>query len=189
MSVWTTRSLEKNNEFIVIKHKLKGINYSLKGIKFRDSYAVIEKNSKLYFELKKMPMLKDMEEFPLLHLRKLKFITRTSDVQMIYGRDVYVKYINALQKAIEVEKVEQKQEEEKQHLEDNTKCKYRSENTDELCAMIALEQSPSGYCTRHILKEPKLKELGIEVPRMIPKKEKAEWKEKVAKKLANLNKN
>ena len=88
MTVWTTRTTNRSGEYIVIKHQLRGINYRVKGVRFRDGYAVVEKGSKTHAELKKIPLLQNAEEFELLHLRKLRFITRTADVKAVYGTDV-----------------------------------------------------------------------------------------------------
>lgn len=183
MSVWTTRSLNKDCNYIVIKHTIRGINYSIQGVKFRDGYAVVEANSKTYNELKKIPVLRNAEEFPLIHLRKLKFITRTLDVKTIYGQDVYRRYLAVLQQELDKEKQEKVEVEEKIHIEESPKCTFRSEQTDQLCEHNALEKSPSKYCKRHILLDPKLSELGYEVPKFMTKKERSELRDKIAEKL------
>jgi hypothetical protein len=191
MSVWSTKALNRNSEFIVVKHKLRGINYTVKGIKFRDGFAVVEKDSKTYFELKKLPVLRNMEEFPLLHLRKLKFITRTADVKLIFGQDVYRVYLAALQIALDNEAEQAEEalviahaEQEVSHLTEDVKCHFRSPNSGELCNFPYLKKSLSKYCTKHILEDPKLEEMGFEkVPRFISKKERQELKEKIANKL------
>jgi hypothetical protein len=95
MSIWTTKTLDRGREYIVIKHTLRGVNYVVNGIRFRESYAVVEKGSKTYAMLKKIPVLRQAEEFPLSHLRKLKFITRIADIKQVYGQDVYVKFLEA----------------------------------------------------------------------------------------------
>lgn len=190
MSIWTTKALNRGTEFIVVQHKLKGINYNIKGVKFRDGYAVVEKGSKVYLELKKVPMLRDMREFPLIHLRKLKFITRTADIKLIYGQDVYYKYLEVLEQTLEVESEEREIQQEvvhkiqeETHISEDVKCHFKSENTGELCSFPYLKKSPSKYCVRHILQDPGLEALGYKVPRFMTKKEKQELKEKIASKL------
>lgn len=196
MSVWLTKSSGRDRDYIVLKHTLRGANYAMNGVQFRNGYAVVEKDSKVYFDLKKIPVLKAAQEFPLIFLRKLPFITRALDVKLVYGADVYTQYLKQLdielnkekqQKVIqkEVEKIEQ----EKAHIAAKNCC-YRTERSggEELCKEEALDQSPSGYCLRHVLEEPKLQELGIEVPKFIPKKDKWAMKEKVAKQLSTLKK-
>lgn len=197
MSVWLTKSSGRDRDYIVLKHTLRGVNYVMNGVKFRNGYAVVEKNSKVYNDLRKIPVLKAAQEYPLIFLNKLPFITRPLDVKLVYGADVYVQFLKQLD--VEVEKNKKLQEEQVQkdkieqeikHVEEHKRCSYRtiSSNEQDLCKEQALEQSPSGYCQRHILHEPKLQELGIDVPRFIPKKDKTAMREKVAKQLAQLKK-
>jgi hypothetical protein len=49
----------------------------------------------------------------------------------------------------------------------------------------AAPESPSGYCNLHILKDPKLPELGIDV-KFVPKKELKEYRDQVINKLAKM---
>lgn len=181
MSVWTTKALSRDKEYIVLKHKLRGINYVVQGIKFRDGYAVVEKNSKSYFMLKKMPILQSAQEFPLIHLRKLKFVTRTADVKMIFGQDVYRHYLNALSRELNKESDDKRLQEELEHI-DLGGCAVRGQN-GELCQHDALPESPSGYCKLHILDDPRLKDAGVTIPKYVTKEEKAPLKEKVIKQL------
>lgn len=95
MSVWTTKGLGSTKNYVVIKHPLKGVNNVVNGVTFREGYAVVEKDSKTYHHLRKIPLLHKAQEQPLTHLRKLRFITRTSDVKMVYGQDVYMAFLNA----------------------------------------------------------------------------------------------
>lgn len=137
MSVWTTKALDRARSYIVIQHTLRGVNYVINGVRFRDSYAVVEKDSKTYYGLKKVPVLRAVKEFPLTHLSKLPFITRPLDIKMVYGQDVYVTFLReqekeqeAQQALAELRKLEaqdkalQKREEElrlKQELEQKAK--------------------------------------------------------------------
>lgn len=98
MSVWTTKTLDRVGEYIVLQHTLKGVNHSVNGIKFRNGYAVVEKDSKIYFALKKIPVLTNAKEHPLTFLTKLPFITRTQDIRTVYGQDVYIKFLEASDK-------------------------------------------------------------------------------------------
>ena len=185
MSVWTTKALSTNKEYIVLKHRLKGVNYSVQGVKFRDGYAVVEKNSKTYFALLKMPILTGCQEFPLVYLRKLNFITRSSDVKTIYGQDVYRHYVEELTETVEQEAAEEKQQADEQHKQAG-RCCYVAAKTGELCENEAYQASPSRYCKRHLLEDPKLKDYGIKVPGFITKQEKAELREKVIKQLSKI---
>lgn len=197
MSVWLTKSSGLSRDYIVLRHTLRGANYSMNGVKFRNGYAVVEKNSKIHRDLKNIPVLRAAEEFPLIFLRKLPFITRALDVKLVYGADVYTQYLKQLDLELNKEKEQEevqkqilKQEEEIKHVEEYNRCSHRTERSggQDLCKEPALEQSPSGYCLRHILDEPKLQELGIDVPKFVPKKDKWASKEKVAKQLATLKK-
>lgn len=98
MSVWSTRSLESDKNYVVMQHSLRGVNYVINGVKFRDSYAVVEKNSKTYYMLKKVPVLRAAKEYPLTHLTKLPFITRTMDIKSVYGQDVYRRFLEEVEK-------------------------------------------------------------------------------------------
>lgn len=112
MSVWTTKSLESDKDYIVMQHTLKGVNYVISGVKFRDSYAVVEKNSKTYYMLKKVPVLRGSKEYPLTHLTKLPFITRTSDVKTVFGQDVYRRFMEEIQKESKQQELAKQQEQE-----------------------------------------------------------------------------
>ena len=76
MSTWSTKTLGRDKEFVVIQHKIRDINGMINGVKFRGGYAVVEKDSKTYINLKKLPMLKNAPEYPLTHLSNLIFVTR-----------------------------------------------------------------------------------------------------------------
>lgn len=190
MSVWTTKSTGRAREFIVLRHSLRGVNYIVNGVRFRNSYAVVEKNSKIHRTLKQIPVLKSSQEFPLLFLRDLPFITRPLDVKTVYGAEVYFHYIKELEKTLVKEAEEKKVEQEIKHISEDKKCAYRTDNSggQELCKSDALDESPSGYCIRHVLKDPKLKELGFEISEFIPKKDKKHLAEKTAESLRKLKK-
>src|SRR5690606_11127903 len=137
MSVWTTKALDRARNYVVIQHTRRGVNYVINGVRFRDSYAVVEKDSKTYYGLKKVPVLRAVKEFPLTYLSKLSFITRPMDLKMVYGQDVYVSFLRELpteqeaqQALAELQKLEEqdialaKREEElriKQELEQKAK--------------------------------------------------------------------
>lgn len=185
MSIWTTKSSGRDRNYIVLQHPLRGVNYYVNGVKFRDGFAVVEKNTKTYKMLRSIPVLRGAKEHELVFLKKLKFITSSSDVRTVYGSDVYEHYMKQLTVHLEEVKVQEeivKQEAVvEKHIKSN-KCAHTNAS-GELCGVEALESSPSGYCHFHILQDPKLSELGIEVPRFLSKKEKKELKERILKKL------
>jgi len=182
---WTTKTLERVNEYIVIKHDLRDMNGSLAGIKFRGGYAVVAKGSKAYTQIKKLPSLTRWQEYPLLFLRKLPFITRTDDVKMVYGQDVYAQYLKLLQVEINKEEEEREVQAEVKHIEEHKRCAYRLPN-GAMCTLEAFEQSPGKHCRRHLLEDEKLAELGIIVPKRLAKDEVKKHKEIVINKLAKL---
>lgn len=137
MSVYSTKYLGRDRDYIVIKHNLRGVNLTVQGVKFRGGYAVVEKDSKTYHMLRKFPNLRNSPEFPLTTLGTLPFITRARDVQTVYGKDVYIHYVKAVNEAqakqaenakLEAERKEQEEQAkreaqlaEKQRLEEEKK--------------------------------------------------------------------
>lgn len=184
---WTTRSLNKDSEYIVLKHPLSGINGFLCGVKFHNGYGVTVRNSKAHKQLRMLPFLRDVKEQSILTLRKLPFITRTVDIQLIYGKDIYNYYLSQLDPVVEKEQKEAKVVEEVKHLEENF-CSFRTKK-GELCKHEAFKKSPSGYCRTHILLDPHLEEYGIKVPERMTYQERGEWKERVIKKLERVKLN
>jgi hypothetical protein len=225
--MWGVRASGRDRNYVVIKHSLRGINGQIHNVKFRNSYAVVDKDSKTYRLLKKFPNLGNAKEFPLTHLRSLPFITRDRDIRLVYGEDVYISYLKAVEKSkvdkIEKDKLEREQAEAQEQmkreaelaqkeqiqaeimeLETNhpseevaqevqaleaqipeiAKCIHRV-NEGTLCKYDAAPESPSGYCNLHILKDPKLPELGIDV-KFVPKKELKEYRDQVINKLAKM---
>jgi len=191
MSYWTTRTRNDTKivEYVVVQHKLRNVNGNVCGIKFRDGYAVVIKDSKAHHMLKKTSALSLRTPEPLLFLKDLKFVTKTRDIETIFGKDVYVKYTTQLNEFLEEQeeyKIQKEQEEQKiqeeQHVEGEL-CQFRK-STGALCKNLALDVSPSKYCKLHILKDPKLVDFGVEVPKFIPKKEKQKLRESIIKRLS-----
>jgi hypothetical protein len=206
MSVWTTKTLNSNKEYVVLRHTLKGINGSIQGVKFRDSYAVVEKNSKVYHSLKKVPVLIAATEYPLIFLKNLPFITRSNDIKTVYGQEVYTKYLLAEKAFQENEKLRLKAEKLKLDQEQNEKreeelsvreelikkaeetgediqipeiikCCFRTQDGT-LCNHNAVDYSLSNYCEKHLIEDPKLVELDLAKPKYMTKKEKIAFKNK-----------
>jgi hypothetical protein len=185
MSVWTTKSFEKDREYIILKHTLPNVNNVINGVKFRGGYAVVEKDSKTYFSLKRLPILRKSKELPLVFLRKLPFITRSLDIKVVFGSEVYIKFLVEENKLKAIEKTNDSIEQDANHIFDNKQCKFLRTN-QEFCKEEMLVESPSGYCWKHILQDPKLAELGIEISQFIPKAEKNSKRETVVRKLTKL---
>lgn len=178
--VWTTKKLDRDREYIIIKHSLRGINYAIKGVKFRDGFGVVEKNSKLYYQLKAMKPTAITTEYPIEFISKLPFITRSRDIEMVFGKDIYYYFINKLNSI-------KKEEAQKKHIEEN-KCRY-IRGTSELCKNPASDLSPSRYCNQHIVVDPKIEDFGIEIPeRIFGNDNRKKFKQEVLKKLEKVKK-
>ena len=186
MSTWTTKALSRTRNYIVLKHKLKGVNYTVHGVKFRDGFAVVEKDSKTYNMLKQMPILKNAQELPLTFLQQCKFITRILDIKIVYGQDVYRCFIEQLEKEQNSKYLEELVQKESAHLQTGG-CSYRFKS-NLLCEQQAVENSPSQYCQRHILEDTQLEALGVHVPRYIAKDEKEKIKNKIIRQLKDVKK-
>ena len=183
MSALPAIKLDRDREFILLKHKLRDLNGFINGVKFRGGIAAVVKGSKNYHILRKLPLIN--EELPLIYLKNLKFITRTSDVGLIYGKKVYNQYIHELANELAKTETARTEIDESEHVKKGL-CNFRV-GSGNLCKQQALEVSPSGYCRMHILQDPRLKEFEIEVPRL-SKVEKKQWKKKVIKQLTKLKK-
>jgi len=96
---WDTRSRsfygKTERQYIVVRHPLRfsGNNY-VNGIKFCNGYGVVEKDSKAHRDLKRNTVFKKMQEFELSFLQKAGF--RTRDVEMIFGKDIFYNYLDAI---------------------------------------------------------------------------------------------
>ena len=182
MSYYTTKSSNVERNYVVIRHGIPNLNSMIMGVKFRNGWAVVEKGSKIYHQLSKLPMLKIRNEQPLSFLKQLPFITRALDVKLIYGADVYAKYITLDQK-IQIEtEIAEKAEAETVHLESEIKCKFRLD-TGSLCRHDILSPEVTSYCATHILKDPRLREMGFKIPLASTSKEKKKLRKTAFNKL------
>lgn len=178
--IWSARSLGRDRDYIVIKHPLRGINTTINGVKFRESYAVVEKHSKTYHHLKRMPQLRAAREFPLVFLDELPFIVTPLEVKTVYGADVYQHFVKARKEKLEKLEEEQKVVQEEEHVAEEAKCAFRTKVTGELCKNKALTESPSSFCIKHLIFDPKLE---LEIPRYMSRKDKKELTNRVLMKL------
>jgi hypothetical protein len=162
--------------YVVIKHTLRNINGLISGVKFRDGYAVVKKGSKIYNTIKKLPLIKNTQDYPLTHLKNLKFITRSLDIKLIYGKEIYNEYIKQIT-PIELEEKEAAVVE--QHVAAAGLCAFKNQQ-GKLCDMVPTEESLKGYCKRHILEdELAVEKAGIRIPKIMTKSEKANFRERV----------
>lgn len=185
MSYYTTKSSNVERDYVVIRHGFRGMNSTIMGIRFRDGWAVVEKGSKIYFRLKKLPMLKNIQERPLSFLRELPFINRAADIKLIFGADIYAKYTKLITK-VEAEEVQEAiQVKEKLHMEDDTNCSYRLEN-ENLCRHSVQNPKVSSYCPLHILKDPRLEELNFVIPLAMNTKDRKKLRKRAFNKLEGI---
>ena len=155
------------------------------GVRFRNGWAVVEKGSKTYHNLRKLPMLKTAREMPLSFLKQLPFITKPADVKMIFGADVYYKYVTADVKAVAVEKVEAGLVADVVHKENDDKCHHRTRD-GHLCKFDVEDSKVTHYCRMHILNDIRLKDLDFKIPVAMDKKERKAKHKQAFKKLNEL---
>lgn len=187
MSHYRTRSDSTFRDYVVIKHGIPNVNSLVMGVKFRNSWAVVEKDSKIYHRLKMLPMLRNPQEQPLSFLKNLPFITRPMDVKLIYGADVYAKYIDCIVRKEAAAEEEQKELELKQHLEDPNSCKHIKDD-GEYCKQYNHSPEVSSYCATHLLSDPRLQEIDFRLPVAMDSKERKRIRKMAFNKLKKLSK-
>lgn len=183
---WSSKSFGGKN-YIVLQHPLRDVCTRICGVKFHYGYGVVEKGSKAYKMLMSMPILRKAKELPLTILKTLKFVTRSTDIELVYGKDIYISYQRAIiehNKKVEAQKFEETKTE--RNSEDSSKCKFLLLN-NHFCTNERIEGS-TGYCRHHIMQDIELiKEIGIEIPSYVGRegfgKETVQFQAKVCKKL------
>lgn len=156
MSRYTMVAQQTPRNYVVIKHGIPNVNSFVMGVRFRSGWAVVEKDSKIHHQLKKLPMLKSSVEHPITFLRSLPFITKPADVKMIYGADVFAKFVEAEMAAREAEALAKEISDEEAHVQNTDICQFRSEASGKLCKNHVQDHTVSTYCSTHILKDPNL---------------------------------
>lgn len=95
---WTTQRLKKvrtDSDYIVMQHPLPVTgNVFVMGVKFCGRYGVIAKNTKEYFQIKKIPQFRKAKEFPLDYLKRVHF--KPNDVKLVFGYDIYCHFMESL---------------------------------------------------------------------------------------------
>lgn len=89
MRYYNSKSVER--EYVVVKHQLKGIDTEILGVRYRQGYGVVAKNSKEYYNLKQIRLCVT-EEYPLTFLKTLSCVTNDAQVRTIWGNNVYTAY-------------------------------------------------------------------------------------------------
>lgn len=142
MRYYNSKNVER--EYVVVKHQLRGIDTEILGIRYREGYGVVAKNSKEYLNLKQI-RLAVTEEYPLTFLKTLKCITNDAQVKTIWGSAVYAAYKKEIAKAL----AQAEETQEPVIIEEITKV--RCEGTTASggqCKNDAIEGSV--FCKKHI---------------------------------------
>lgn len=145
MRYYNSKSVER--EYIVVKHQLKGIDTEILGVRYRQGYGVVAKDSKEYYNLKQI-RLGVVAEYPLTFLKTLQCVTNPAQVRTIWGNHVYVAYVKAL--AAESQKKEELKEEYIEPVNEPL-VKYRCEQltaSGSQCKNDSIDNSC--FCKTHI---------------------------------------
>lgn len=188
---WNTKSAG-GRDYIVMQHPLRDVSTTVYGVKFHCGYGIVARNSKEYKNLRTMPIFRKAKEFPLTILKTLKFVIRSKDIEMIYGKDVYISYQRSMLEHAKKQEVERDAATAaERNSESSTKCKHLLLN-NEYCSNEKVAGS-TGYCRTHIMNDlPLIQELGIEIPSNIGKpgfgKETTEFFAKVCRQIEKCGK-
>lgn len=143
MRYYNSKNVER--DYVVVKHQLRGIDTEVLGIRYREGYGVVAKNSKEYYNLKQMRLCV-IAEYPLTFLKTLKCITNDKQVKTIWGNAVYAAYIKEIMKVIEASK---KTEDEAIIIEEIEKQQCESMTASgSQCKNDSIEGSI--FCKKHI---------------------------------------
>lgn len=124
------RPTKTDREYIVIRHPLgNGLNNWLMGVKFCNGVGIVEKGSKVHRSLDKSPILKKRKEYGLEILPKYGF--RTKDIALIWGKDVYYHYLDAVGLNVDLTPKE-KPEEKKEEKEETKVVAFEPEEVEEI---------------------------------------------------------
>lgn len=154
MRYYNSKNVER--EYVVVKHQLR-IDTELLGVRYREGYGVVAKNSKEYYNLKQIKMAVTVE-YPLTKLKTLKCITNPAQVKTIWGVHIYKAYMIQMQEAREALAEKAKEQEELTTVSPASdyisivpfiklKCKQTTKSGD-ICKNDAIEVSC--FCKKHI---------------------------------------
>lgn len=148
MSRYYDVKLKKDHEFIVVKHSLPGYEGEIHGVKYRQGYAVVIKNSRVYRDLKKIRPFAIKEEHDICKLADIKCVINERQIQYIWGKAVYDYYKQVKFKT------------------DNPSDIRTIMENKESCAALTAKGTPcqnkvvdgSTYCIKHIQLDERIKE-------------------------------
>jgi hypothetical protein len=143
MRYYNSKNVER--EYVVVKHQLRGIDTEVLGVRYREGYGVVAKNSKEYYNLKKIKLC-IVAEYPITALGSLKCVTAPAQIKTIWGANVF----NAYKKALaEQAKKEEETQEVKDYIEPLEKIQCEKETAaGTQCKNDAIEHSC--FCRVHI---------------------------------------
>ena len=148
-------------EYIVVKHQLK-INTEILGIRYRDGYGVVAKNSKELLRLRQI-RLAVCEELPITFLPRLKAVVNSKQIKAIWGNDIYRYFLQQnAKKAAQPEELK----------EALARPFCANEQNDRRCGNQTLDGFT--HCRIHIQRDERLKPFIADM-KMLPKAEKKKF--------------
>lgn len=155
MNRYYSKRKEAASEFILVKHSIRGFEGSILGVRYRDGYGVVLKNSKEYYQIQTMRPKPISDEFPLDYIQNLAFIVNEKQVKYIWGDHIYKKYksLKDNPKKVQLEK----------NVSKAVDCSYEKLNGDK-CKGKAM--GGADYCFTHMKKQPEIKEVLEALPKM-----------------------
>jgi hypothetical protein len=148
MSIYYGVKIKKDTEFIVVQHTLRGFEGEIMGLKYRQGYAVVIKNSKTHRDLSKIKPKPNKKEFDITHLENLACVINPRQIQYIWGKAVYDYYKRVKFKTENPTDI-------RVQLEDMPKCVAKTKSGSD-CMNKAITHSQ--YCKAHIQLDPRIKE-------------------------------
>ena len=148
MSRYYGIKINKNAEFIVIQHAIRGFEGELLGVKYRQGYAVVVKGSKTHKDLNKIKPRPVKAEFNITHLDNLECVINPRQIQYIWGKAVYDYYKKVKFKTDNPTDI-------RVQLENSPTCKA-SKKDGSACMNKAIKHSE--FCKSHIQFDPRIKD-------------------------------
>lgn len=134
-----------NKTYIVVKHQLAGINTEILGVRYRDGFGVVAKDSKAHKRLKQIRMAV-IDEYPITFLPKVKSVINSSQIKAIWGQDVYRCFLQSQSK-------KESQPEKLQKSVETPRCSGKKKDGNQ-CGSMSLKDFK--HCRAHIEQDEKL---------------------------------
>lgn len=173
MSRYYTKS-NTDREFIVVKHKLTKIETTVMGVRYREGYAVVEKDSKVYKSLKTMKMAID-KEFPITYLDTLGCVVNDRQIQYIWGKEIYNYFLS--------QKLNSESTQPEALREAQAKLPFCEHIKDDGVQCKSKALKVSDYCRSHLQSDERLVEDFAAMPKYMEKADRKKYIDKLIKKL------